>query len=109
MEMFGCIPQRGVTGTPVMSASLYTFGKLPTYPSPKLTLTPTSHLGQNVGLGEGYVGSFPETHNDPNGIYGDALPKRAAFFRLRLYKKVGILLAKGDVVLQTRHVEGVPD
>ena len=55
------------------------------------------------------MGSFPETHNDPNGIYGDALPKRASFFRLRLYKKVGILLAKGDVVLQTRHVEGVPD
>ena len=28
-------------------------GKLPTYPSPKLTLTLTSHLGQNDGLGEG--------------------------------------------------------
>ena len=54
------------------------------------------------------MGSFPETHNDPNGVYGDALPKRAAFFGLRLYKKVGILLAKSDVVLQTRHVEGVP-
>ena len=27
--------------------------KLPTYPSLKLTLTLTSHLGQNVGLGEG--------------------------------------------------------
>ena len=25
-------------------------GELPTYPSPKLTLTFTSHLGQNVGL-----------------------------------------------------------
>ena len=33
--------------------SLYVTGKLPTYPSPKLTLTLTSHLGQNVGLGEG--------------------------------------------------------
>ena len=32
----------------------YTFlRKLPTYPSPKPTLTLTSHLGQNVGLGEG--------------------------------------------------------
>ena len=32
----------------------YTFlGKLPTYPSPKPTLPLTSHLGQNVGLGEG--------------------------------------------------------
>ena len=29
------------------------FGKLPTYPSPKPTLSLTSHLGQNVGLGEG--------------------------------------------------------
>ena len=28
-------------------------GKLPSYPSPKLTLTLTSHLGQNVGLREG--------------------------------------------------------
>ena len=28
-------------------------GKLPTYPSPKLTLTLTSHLGQNDDLGEG--------------------------------------------------------
>ena len=27
--------------------------KLPTYTSPKPTLTLTSHLGQNVGLGEG--------------------------------------------------------
>ena len=28
-------------------------GKLPTYPSPKPTLILTSHLRQNVGLGEG--------------------------------------------------------
>ena len=28
-------------------------GKLLTYPSPKLTVTLTSHLGQNDGLGEG--------------------------------------------------------
>ena len=40
-------------------------GKLPTYPFPKSTLTLTSHLGQNVGLGEGYVGSLPETYIDP--------------------------------------------
>ena len=26
---------------------------VPTYPSPKPTLTLTSHLGQNIGLGEG--------------------------------------------------------
>jgi len=44
--------------------SLYLSGKLPTYPSPKPTLTLTSHLGQNVGLGEGCVGRFPETYND---------------------------------------------
>ena len=29
------------------------FWKLPTYPSPNPTLKLTSHLGQNVGLGEG--------------------------------------------------------
>ena len=34
--------------------SLFVSGKLPTYPSPKPTSTLTSHLGQNVGLGEGY-------------------------------------------------------
>ena len=28
-------------------------GKLPTYPSPKSTLTLTSDLGENGGLGEG--------------------------------------------------------
>ena len=31
------------------------------YPSPKLTLTLTSYLGQNDGLGKGQVGSLPET------------------------------------------------
>ena len=41
-------------------------GKLPTYPSPKPTLTVTSHFGQNVGLGEGRVSSFPKTYDDPH-------------------------------------------
>ena len=43
---------------------VYVSGKLPMYPSPKPTLTLTSHLGQNVGLGE-EVGSFPETYPSP--------------------------------------------
>ena len=43
---------------------VYVSGKLPTYPSPKPTLTLTSHLGQNIGLGE-EVGSFPETYPSP--------------------------------------------
>jgi len=38
--------------------SVYVSGKLSTNPSPKPTLTLTSHLGQNVGLGEGQVGSY---------------------------------------------------
>ena len=33
--------------------SFYVSGKLPTYPSTKPTLTLSSYLGQNVGLGEG--------------------------------------------------------
>ena len=33
--------------------SLYVSGKLPTYPSPKPSLTLSSFLGQNVGLGDG--------------------------------------------------------
>ena len=44
-----------------LTGSLYASGKLPTYPSPKSTFTFTCHLGQNVGLGEGQVGSFQET------------------------------------------------
>ena len=41
-------------------ASLYVSKKLPTYPSPKPTLTLTSHFGQNVGREEGGVGGqFP--------------------------------------------------
>ena len=32
--------------------SMYVSGKLTTYLSPNLTLTLTSHFGQNVGLGE---------------------------------------------------------
>ena len=35
------------------TTALHVSGKLPTYPSLKPTLTLTSHLGQNVGLGEG--------------------------------------------------------
>ena len=37
----------------IVFRSIYVSGKLPTYPSPKSTLTLTSHLGQNVGLGKG--------------------------------------------------------
>ena len=38
-----------------MIGKIQVSGKLPSYPSPKPTLSPTSHLGQNVGLGEGQV------------------------------------------------------
>ena len=48
--------------------SLYVSGKLSTYPFPEPTLTLTSLLGQNVGLGEEYVGRFPETNDDPNYV-----------------------------------------
>ena len=47
--------------TIIIFESLYPPGKLPTYPSLKPTSTLTSHLGHNVGLGEGQEGSFPET------------------------------------------------
>ena len=46
---------------PRIFGSIQVAGKLPTYPSPKLTLTLTSRSGQNDGLGEGQVRSFPET------------------------------------------------
>ena len=35
------------------SRLIYVSGKLPTYPSPKLTLTLTSHLKQDDSFGEG--------------------------------------------------------
>ena len=38
---------------PSEQGSLYAGGKQPTHPSPKPTSTLTSHLWQNVGLGEG--------------------------------------------------------
>ena len=36
-----------------LKESIKVSGKLPTYPSPKPTLSVSSPLGQNVGLGEG--------------------------------------------------------
>ena len=42
-----------VIGAPNKGESIQVSEKMPTYPSPKPTLTLTSHLGQNVGLGEG--------------------------------------------------------
>ena len=57
------LPLLGIaTGEAIkIKGSFYVSVKLPTYPSPKPTLTLSSYLGQNVGLGEGWVGSFPET------------------------------------------------
>ena len=43
--------------------SLYVSGKLATYPSPKPLFYPKWEASVNVGLGEGKVGSFPETYN----------------------------------------------
>ena len=43
--------QKGVK--PRNLRSFYVSVKLPTYPSPKPTLTLSSYLGQNVGLGRG--------------------------------------------------------
>ena len=42
--------------------SLYVSWNLPIYPSPESTLKLASHLGQNVGLGEGRVGTFTKTY-----------------------------------------------
>ena len=39
-------------------------GKLPTYPSPKPTFCPKWEVSVDVGLGEGWVGSFSETYNE---------------------------------------------
>ena len=50
-------------------------GKLPTYPSPN-QITLSFHLRQNVDFGEGWVGGFPETYNDPyNSSIGFWIPR----------------------------------
>ena len=46
-------PEFTAWNTDGQSGSLYVSGKLPTYPSPEPTLILTTHLGKNVGLGEG--------------------------------------------------------
>ena len=43
-------------------------GYLTIYPSLKSPLTITSHWGRNCDLGEGLVGSFPETSTDPENV-----------------------------------------
>ena len=47
----GILPPTGVPFEDLrcIGGSLYVYGKLPTYPSPKPILAHTSHLGQNVG------------------------------------------------------------
>ena len=46
--------------------SISVSGQLPTYPSPNPTFTLTCYQLTNVGLGEGQVGSCPDTDIDPN-------------------------------------------
>ena len=44
-----------------------------THPSPKLTFCPKRQVTVNVRLGEGYVGSFPETYIDPILSWGSGV------------------------------------
>ena len=67
--------------------SLHVSGKLPTYASPKPTLTLTSHLVQNVGSGERWVGSLAETYNDP------------AFFAIESRKRAVEYINADDVIV----------
>ena len=49
-------------------------GKQRTYLSPKPTFCPKWEVSVNVGLGEGKVGSFPETYNDSVSFQVDEGP-----------------------------------
>ena len=61
LEKSNLIDEHALNREPV---ALKVSGKLPTYPFPKLTLTLTSHLGQNVGLiRKGVGGQFPRNLN----------------------------------------------
>ena len=70
--------------------SLYVSGKLPTYPSPKPTLTLTSHLGQNIGLGEGKSLLSVLTHltHPQNGPGGRFLESSGNFLALKANFKI---------------------
>ena len=45
-------------------------GNCPPTPPRKPTLCSKWDLSVNAGLGEGWVGSFPETYNDPKFLLG---------------------------------------
>ena len=81
--------------------TLYVSGKLSTYPSPKPTLTLTSQLGQNVGLGEaeggGGVGSFSDTYNDPENVPSAVRCRHPRFRNLNSTRPVDVLREKSDV------------
>ena len=44
----------------IMLGSIYISGKMTTYPSPEPTFIPKWEISVNVGLGQGWVDSFPE-------------------------------------------------
>ena len=73
---------------PGTGGSLYVSRKLATYPSPKPTFCPIWEVSVDIGLGEGCVGSFPETYNDPNKrrLYST---KASKTFRSSFWAKVG--------------------
>ena len=61
-------------------------GNCPSTPSPMPTLTLTFHLRQNVGLGEGQVGSFPETYNIHKEPISLIIKTDQSFINLRFLK-----------------------
>ena len=74
--------------------------KLSTYPCPKPTLTLTPCLGQNVGLGEGWVSSFPETGN-PKSKKNTFAKLQIIFASLPMHKM--LLLSYKDDIRKTLH------
>ena len=76
--------------------SISVSGQLPTYPSPNSTIVNWWQVTVNVGLGEGWVGSFPDTDIDPRFLPSHVFVKFASFsqffqalLRLLGYKKDG--------------------
>ena len=76
----------------------YESGKLPIYPSPKPTLTLPSHLGQNVGLGEGKVDSFPEKYNDPEFLGFNSRCDSYLFFLCHARDVINISFSSGNAL-----------
>ena len=92
------------------NGSLYVSGKLPTYPSSKPTLTRTSHLGQNVSIGEGQLSKTmckrQETGKTAHFNYYFPLVSSCSFNAIKTIKRVSKMAKYTRLKTPERKVTG---